>query len=392
MSISSERYFLGGLINEIDKDINPDKFDNVVSKDETDYKTSQEQNFSSNNSVFSNAFPATYFSPSLKTSSFLNQKNPINSGQNFVSKNNFLIIFNNQKLTKEFQKKLPDASKEFIDNIINELLGSFRIVIKNKNGNYFCSDLIKKCNKEQRIKILKELSATISQDCIDEYGTHVIQKLVEYASGEEEYDLILFSFNDYNSIILSSMNKNGSYVIQKIIVQIPEKFRMKFNLIFVNFVLPLSKDVYGVGTVKKFIAYTQNESIRKQFLNSIFYNIVNISSNQFGNYLIQYLLEKWWKTTEGIYLKKLIFSKFLILASNYYSSFICDLFYKLCNDEEKKSLSTFINSNNKTLDNIYKNNDFKNNRIPLCLNKIITSNNNNKKEDNENKNNKNNEE
>ena len=61
------------------------------------------------------------------------------------------------------------------------------------------------------------------------------------------------------------------------------------------------------------------------------------------------------------------------MASNYYSSFICDLFYKLCNDEEKKSLSTFINSNNKTLDNIYKNNDFKNNRIPLCLNKTLAS-------------------
>ena len=385
---TSERYYLGGLINDIDKDINPDKLDNVISKDETAYKTSQEQNFSSNNSIISNAFPENVFSPSIKTSSFQNPKKVINTNLiNFISKNNLMVIFNNQKLTKEFQKKLPDASEEFIDNIVNELLGSYRIVIKNKNGNYFCSDLIKKCNKKQRIKILKELSITISQDCIDECGTHVIQKLIEYASGEEEYDLILYSFSDYNSIILSSMNKNGSYVIQKIIVQIPEKFRMKFNLIFVNFVLPLSKDVYGVGAVKKFIAYTQNESIRKQFLNCIFYNIVNISNNEFGNYLIQYLLEKWWKTPEGVYLKKLIFSKFLILASNYYSSFICDLFYKLCNEDEKKSLSTFLSSNNKTLDIIYKNNDFKNNRIPLCLNKIIA--NNYKKETNENKNKKN---
>ena len=43
-------------------------------------------------------------------------------------------MHHHQKLTKDFQKKLPDASNEFIDNIINELLGSFRIVIKNKNG------------------------------------------------------------------------------------------------------------------------------------------------------------------------------------------------------------------------------------------------------------------
>ena len=375
MSISSERYFLGGLVNEIDKDINPDLLDNTFSKDDTTYKTSKEQNISSSNSVFSQTSPS-FFPPSLQmSSSFLNQSIPIKSDKaNIFTKQNLIIIFSNQKLTKELQKKLPDASNEFIDNIINQLLGTYRLVIKNKNGNYFCSDLIKKCNKEQRIKILKELSMTISQDCIDEYASHVIQKLIEYASGEEEYNLILFSFNNFNNIILSSMNKNGSFVIQKIIVIIPEKFRMKFNLIFVNFILLLSKDVYGIGAVKKFIAYTQKESIRKQFLNTIFNNIVNISSNQYGNYLIQYLLEKLWKTSEGVYLKKLIFSKFLILASNYYSSFICDLFYKLCNDEEKKSLSTFINSNNKTLDCIYKNNDFKNNRIPSCLNKIVSNN------------------
>ena len=61
------------------------------------------------------------------------------------------------------------------------------------------------------------------------------------------------------------------------------------------------------------------------------------------------------------------------MGSNYYSSFICDLFYKLCNDEEKKSLITFINNNSKTFDLIYKNIDIKNNRIPLCLYKMISS-------------------
>ena len=379
MSISSERYFLGGLINEIDKDIKPDNPDRFISKDETAYKTSKEQIISSSNTNYSKVSPLL-FSSSFKVSSFSNPQNSINSNNsnkiNFIPKNKFLTIFNNQKKTKELQNKLVGASTNYIDNIVNELSGSYRLVIKNKNGNYFCSDLIKNCNKEQRIRILKELSPTISQDCVDECGTHVIQKLIEYASDEEEFNLLLLSFNDVNSILLTSMNQNGTYVIQKIIIHIPEKFRMKFNLIFVNLVSILSNDVYGVYTVKKFIGYTQNDLIRKQFLNLIFNNIINISGNQYGNYLIQYLLEKWWKSGEGVYLKKLIFSKFLILASNYYSSFICDLYYKLCNDEEKKSLITFINDNSKIVDNIYKNTDIRNNRIPICLNKIITNKNN----------------
>ena len=377
MAKSSERYFLGGLLNDIDKDINPDKLDKNISNDETTYKTLPEQPFSSVSSNFSQSFPMLKFSPSNNnTSNILNNQNSKNSGK-INNINNFLIIFKNQKLTKEYQKKLETASMDTIENVVNELSGKYRLAIKNKNGNYFCSDLIKKCNKEQRLKILKELSNTISQDSIDEFGSHVIQKLIEFASGEEEYNLLLFSFNDSNSILKTSMNPNGTYIIQKLIVHIPEKFRMKFNLIFVNFVLTLSKDAYGVFTVKKFIGYTQNELIRKQLLSSIYNNILYISTNEYGNYLVQYLLEKWWKSQEGVYLKKIIFSKFLILASNYYSSFICDLFYKLCNDDEKKTLTTFIKTNNKMLNDIYKNNDIKNNRIPTCIYQIMSNDNNN---------------
>ena len=374
MAKSSERYFLGGLLNDIDKDINPDKLDKNISNDETTYKTLPEQPFSSVSSNFSQSFPMIKFSPS--NNNIPNNKNSMNIGKT-NNINNFLIIFKNQKLTKEYQKKLETASMDTIENVVNELSGKYRLAIKNKNGNYFCSDLIKKCNKEQRLKILKELSNTISQDSIDEFGSHVIQKLIEFASGEEEYNLLLFSFNDSNSILKTSMNPNGTYIIQKLIVHIPEKFRMKFNLIFVNFVLTLSKDAYGVFTVKKFIGYTQNELIRKQLLSSIYNNILYISTNEYGNYLVQYLLEKWWKSQEGVYLKKIIFSKFLILASNYYSSFICDLFYKLCNDDEKKTLTTFIKTNNKMLNDIYKNNDIKNNRIPTCIYQIMSNDNNN---------------
>ena len=215
------------------------------------------------------------------------------------------------------------------------------------------------------MKILKELSSTISQDCTNEFGTHPIQKIIELSSKEEEFKLLLCSFNNMDNILMASLNQNGAFVIQKLIVHIPEKFRMDFNFIFVKFVCILSRDMYGVCTVKKFIGYTQNELIVKQILNSILSNFVDISGSQYGNYLIQYLLEKWWKTEEGVYLKKLIISKFQTLASNHYSSFVCDLFLKLSSTEEKRNL---INSfkDYKTVRNIKQNKD----KIPFYLNKI----------------------
>ena len=368
MSISPERYCLGGLMKDIDKDSIPEEID---SKTETVFQTSVEQNLSSNDSPVISTSSPYIISPNIEISPF--PSNKINEDiLSKFSKKNILLTFNNQKSTKQLQKTLANVPKEVIDIIINELSGLFSIIIKNRNGNYFCTDLFKLCTKEHRFKILKELSKTLSTDCTDEYGAHPIQKLIELSSSEEEYKLLLSSFNDFNKILIPSLNKNGSYCIQKIIVQIPETFRMEFNLIFVKLLLILSRDMYGVCTLKKFIGYTKNELIVKQILNALMTNFVNISSNQYGNYLIQYLMEKWWKTEEGFYLKKMIVAKFQILSSNHYSSYICSLFLKLSNNEEKKFIFSTYNKN--------KNIEKKKNNIAPCPNKSFINNNNSEKE------------
>ena len=335
MSISPERFCLGGLMKEIDKEYNPEE---INSKDETSYQSSSDQRFSSNDSIFSSNFPTLIFYPSLA----LINKN--NEQSNIYTKKNILTSFGNQKSTKILQKSLLDASHDTIDNIIKELSGMFRTIIKHRNGNYFCTDLLKVCDKEQRIRILNEISNYLSEDCTDEFANHLIQNLIDLSSSEEEYNLILSSFNDYNKILMASLSQNGSFVIQKLIVHIPEKIRKDFNLIIVKLFCILSRDMYGVCTAKKFIYYTKDELILKEILNSLIINFINISSNQYGNYLIQYLLEKWWKTKEGVYLKKLIISKFQVLMKNHYSAYICDLFIKLCNNEEKKALFSFFNN------------------------------------------------
>ena len=332
MTTSPERC-LGGLIKELDKDERPRERD-FESKDETTYKTSSEQKLSLN-SIYSFTSLSSLRTP-------FSEDNKISSINKFSSfpfkKASILAAFNSQINTLILQKSLNNISKEEINNILKEMEGTFSYVIRNKNGNYFCSDLLKICNKDQRIKILKEIYGTICDDCVDEFGTHPIQTLIERCECEEEYKLILFSFKDSNKILSSSLNQNGSYVIQKIIVHIPERYRMKFNLMFIKYLSVLSMDMYSVCTVKKFIGYTKNEFLLKQILNIILTNFVNISLNQYGNYLIQYLLDHWWKTNEGIFLKKMCISKFHILAANHFSSYICDLFIKLSNYEEKQML------------------------------------------------------
>lgn len=301
--------------------------------------------------------------------------------KNIFSRENILLAFKNQEETRKLQKSLVGISKDIIDQIINELRGCFSLAIKNINGNYFCSDLIRICSLNQRIKILKELSNTINEDCTDKFGSHTIQNLIQLASSEEEFNLLLASFNDINRITVPSLHQYGNHVVQKLICNIPEKYRTYFNSIFVQFVCILSKNRYGVYTVEKFISWTKDEEILNQFFSSILESFIDISRNEFGNYLIQILLEKWWKRKEGLILKNKIISKFDILSENKYSSYICSLFIKLCNKEEKRQLLIFlINLKNKRKNNANASILFYINKINNCLQKSKNENKNNSEE------------
>ena len=355
-SSSPERICLGNLMKEIDQDSPRED-----SKDETAYKTLGEQKLSLDSVYPFSSKAKSLFSPNI-TPGNINNINTINNSciYNITS---ILAAFSSQKSTITLQKKLAEMSKEDLEDIIKEMKGYFSSIIKNKNGNYFVSDLLKVCSKEQRIEILKELGNNIIDDCVDEYGTHPIQTLIELASSEEEYKLLLFYFNDFKKILKATLDENGTYVIQKLIVHIPEKNRMGFNLIFVKFICILAMDMYGVCTAIKFINYTKNEIIEKQLLNLILSNFLSIAENQYGNYLIQNVMRLWWNTKKGLFLKKICMEKFHKLAKNHYSSYVCDIFLKLSNLQEKQILMSMLINNKTTIDN--------NNCGKIILNKLM---------------------
>ena len=308
-----------------------------------------------------------------------------------------------QKTTIILQKILIESDNEQIKNIVLELKGKYRQLILDKNGNFFCKDLFKICDQKERIAILQELSPTLSEDSCNNFGTHPIQTLVEFSSCEDEYKLILSSFNDYNKLLFATVDPNGAYVIQKIITRIPERFRSNFNYIFSSFICFVCKQKYGIVTVKKFIEYTKSQKITEQILNLIKINFMNFAVDKYGNYLLQFLLEKWNNAPEGKEIKDLVANNFSIMINSKYSSFVCEVYVKLINIEEKnkiiktldlneikksnnphaikilKNLGIFINNDNTEINNFQ--NQY---QLPLSLNNNINNNMNNNGNNNKN--------
>ena len=284
-----------------------------------------------------------------------------------LTKKAILSCLNAQCTAKMLQKILMETSKDIVGTIVKELSGTYRDIIRDKNGNYFCSDLLKICEQSQRIMILKELTKTISEDCTHRFATHPIQTLIDFSSCEEEYKLILNSFYDYNKFFYASFDSYGSYAIQKIIEHIPEKYRKQFNLLFITFIPVLSMKQYGVCSIKKFVTYSKSEELNERIINLMRKNFVQIATNNFGNFLIQFMLKQWINESYGKKLMQVIRDNFLILSQNKYSYYICDLFLKFASNEEKlyllnimKLSSIQFNNTNFNLNPMNNNNQNKN--------------------------------
>ena len=265
------------------------------------------------------------------------------------SRENLLNAMLGTNQTIYLQKLLNGIGKNNIDYIIVQLHGIFREIMKDKNGNYFCSDLFKECDQEQRIKILNELSPTLADDCLNNYASHAIQTLIDRASSEYEYRIILSSFIDYNKLFNVSLDPCGAYTVQKIIERIPDRYREEFNFIFSSFIGFISRKKYGIVTVKKFISGTKSEAITNQIMKLIYENFMDLAVDQYANYLIQFLLEIWNNTPEGNTIKRLVFDNFVKMSQKKYSSFICELCIKIISPEEKNEIINSMIKNIQTI-------------------------------------------
>ena len=129
-----------------------------------------------------------------------------------------------------------------------------------KQTNYYISDLIKQSTKKQKLLILSEIYEDIKKLSINDYGTHPIQTFIERASSKEEISLITNSISNQNTFIKLSTDKNGTYVVQKILLFFNEQFRPIINTLILNNILTLSVDMSGVRVVQKFYFYMRRPS------------------------------------------------------------------------------------------------------------------------------------
>ena len=171
--------------------------------------------------------------------------------------------------------------KAFFEKILEHI----RDLSKGQFSHYFVKKILLFINEFQLSKLIKVLSSSIEDISTNQYGTKVIQDLIDLIKNEKTFILLLNILTPYIKQLIIDLN--GTQIVFKLIT------KYKNVKIIENIICTGIKDICvskkGCNFLIKYFDFTPEESsinIKKHIL----LNLKDIITDQFGNYVIQNIL------------------------------------------------------------------------------------------------------
>ena len=157
-------------------------------------------------------------------------------------------------------------------------------------GNYFLQALIDIFSVDNLTLFLDLIRNFFTKMCTDQHGTRVIQKIIEQVSLNQTLVAKIENILNCKDLGIIMKSPYGNHIIQKYIISIRFKEYTKFiyDYIILNF-MEIAETKHGVCVIQKCVS--EGDIIQKgKLYDLILQNFDELIKNEFGNYLIQYIL------------------------------------------------------------------------------------------------------
>ena len=271
----------------------PDNYFNTMNNNEN-RDSNNEIKFNLNS--MGNNFKNTIFSSNYISESKINRMNLLPLNKSFYDYTDEEILqyaiplIKDQSGCRFLQEKLK-SNKYFVnEQLFPTIQDNLKELACDSFGNYFLQVLLDILSYDNLIKILDLFKKDFTIICTCSHGTRVIQKLVEKVSSDQ---ILLNKFiNNINMNDLGIIFKSpyGNHIMQKYLTMIhsPEHTEFIYNYIYENF-MEIARTKHGVCVIQKCVS-EGDEKKRAKIYELIMANFELLIKDQFGNYLIQYIL------------------------------------------------------------------------------------------------------
>ncbi|GIL90746.1 hypothetical protein Vretifemale_18426 [Volvox reticuliferus] len=187
------------------------------------------------------------------------------------------------------QQKLEGVSPEDLDAAFSEVMPRILHLMTDVFGNYVVQKLLEHGTPEQCGRVAKALHGHVLQLSLQMYGCRVIQKALEVFAEEQQVELV----SELEGHIMRCVrDQNGNHVIQKCIECVPTHRILGLLDHFLMCVVALSTHPFGCRIIQRILEHVRDQKRREAVMNDILGAAVQLTQDQYGNYVIQHVLER----------------------------------------------------------------------------------------------------
>ena len=257
---------------------NPNKDNLNFNKDSKMTTINQINNYVTNNIIKINNFYPNENDINLK----IQNHNKVNINPITLIKDKFGCIMMKNKILSD-----PNYANEIL---FPQIKTNLKDLCCDNFGNYFLQSYLDIITFDNLNTFLNSLNDNFTEICLSPYGTRIIQKIIDKISFTpiliNKFTFILNN-KDFKTICNSQY---GNHVVQRFLSALhsSEYTNIIYNNIYKNF-LEFANNKHGVFIVQKCIS-EGNEIQRKIIYQLIVDYFFPVIENEFGNYLIQFIL------------------------------------------------------------------------------------------------------
>ncbi|KAF6765219.1 armadillo-type protein [Ephemerocybe angulata] len=227
----------------------------------------------------------------------------------------------------------PGASDDDLDMVRREIISAGLLDLsKDMFGNYVVQRIAERSDAQYYAGYVDLLIDHVRDLSLHVYGCRVIQKLLDLVPPSHQARLVQRLEPHVAECV---KNAHGNHVIQKILEVVPLQL-LDFVSGFVGHALEIAKHPYGCRVLQRCLEYLPLEQAQP-LLDEFMEQVPEMINDQYGNYVVQYLLEHGGDRERG-YLQIWIRGQLVELGKHKHASNVCEVAIAHGSESERGAL------------------------------------------------------
>ncbi|KAF9163652.1 mRNA binding protein puf3 [Mortierella sp. AD010] len=212
------------------------------------------------------------------------------------------------------QQKLETASNDEKQMVFEEIMPHALQLMTDVFGNYVIQKFFEHGQQDHKSALAKQMEGHVLSLALQMYGCRVVQKGLEHVLVDQQ--AVLVKELDGN-VLKCVKDQNGNHVIQKAIECVPAEHISFIINAFTGQVYTLATHPYGCRVIQRMFEHCAET--KTPLMEELHKYIPNLVQDQYGNYVIQHILERGKPSEKALVVSK-ITGQVLTLSKHKFAS------------------------------------------------------------------------